>query len=202
MRHSELDWVERFFSFSSPADRGLRQRLYSASLRERVALDSSLDMMRALASAQPTADALNRVLCLDIQTYMVDDLLAVADRVSMAVSLEVRVPFLDHLLVEFMASVPARFKIRRLEKKYCSNGPSPETCRPASCLGGSPASRCRWPGGFERISTGCWPTCFRPIACAAMALRAGGRGIARARASGPYERLGSLLWGSSCSISG
>ena len=73
--------------------------------------------MRRLAAGQPDADPVNRMLCIDLQSYMVDDLLAVADRTSMAASLEVRVPYLDHSLVEFMAGVPGSLKIRGMQKK-------------------------------------------------------------------------------------
>src|SRR5204863_9999012 len=69
------------------------------------------------AAVQPDADPVNRMLCIDLQSYMVDDLLAVADRTSMAASLEVRVPYLDHSLVEFMAGVPGALKIRGMQKK-------------------------------------------------------------------------------------
>jgi asparagine synthase (glutamine-hydrolysing) len=74
--------------------------------------------MQVLAAEQPDADLLNKLLCIDQQTYLVDDLLTVADRTSMAASLEVRVPFLDHPFVELMASVPGQLKIRGREKKY------------------------------------------------------------------------------------
>jgi asparagine synthase (glutamine-hydrolysing) len=53
----------------------------------------------------------------DLYLYLPDDLLTLTDRVSMAHSLEVRVPFLDHELVEFVARMPARFKVRGLQKK-------------------------------------------------------------------------------------
>ena len=79
--------------------------LYSRALRERVEIDSALERMRALAERASGADLLNRLLAVDQQMYLVDDLLTVADRTSMAVSLELRVPFLDHPLVEFMAQV-------------------------------------------------------------------------------------------------
>jgi asparagine synthase (glutamine-hydrolysing) len=118
VRSSALPWVERFFAFASPIDRARRRDLYSPELRQKVELDSALAWMREVASEHTEADLLNRVLCVDLQTSMINDLLTVADRVSMAVSLEVRVPYLDHPLVEFMASVPGHFKIRGWEKKY------------------------------------------------------------------------------------
>jgi asparagine synthase (glutamine-hydrolysing) len=118
VRHAELPWVERFFGFVTALPRERRAALYTPALRERVALDSALAHVRELADAQPDAELLNRVLAIDLQSYMVDDLLAVADRTSMAASLEVRVPFLDHPLVEFMAGAPARLKIRGLDKKH------------------------------------------------------------------------------------
>ena len=61
---------------------------------------------------------LEQMLLADINTYLVDDLLTLTDRASMAHSLEVRVPFLDHVLVEFFGSVPAQLKIKGFTKKY------------------------------------------------------------------------------------
>ncbi len=118
VRHAALPWLERFYAFSSPLDRNHRAALYTPALRARVELDSALALMRQLAAEQPDADPVNRMLCIDLQSYMVDDLLAVADRTSMAASLEVRVPYLDHSLVEFMAGVPGSLKIRGTQKKH------------------------------------------------------------------------------------
>jgi asparagine synthase (glutamine-hydrolysing) len=50
--------------------------------------------------------------------YLPDDILALTDRIGMWHSLELRVPFVDHTLVEFCARIPSRMKIRRGEKKY------------------------------------------------------------------------------------
>ena len=63
-------------------------------------------------------DGLSRELYVDIKTYLVDDILAKVDRASMAVSLEVRVPLLDHAFVEFMAAIPSALKLRGDRGKY------------------------------------------------------------------------------------
>ncbi|MGH7369342.1 MAG: asparagine synthetase B family protein, partial [Candidatus Methylomirabilaceae bacterium] len=57
-------------------------------------------------------------LDVDVRTYLPNDLLVKVDITSMANSIEVRSPFLDHPLMEFAASLPASLKIRGLEKKY------------------------------------------------------------------------------------
>ena len=62
-------------------------------------------------------DLLNRLLYLDMKTYLVE-LLMKQDQMSMATSIESRVPFLDHKLVEFVARIPARLKVRYFSGKY------------------------------------------------------------------------------------
>ena len=57
-------------------------------------------------------DALNRMMNVDAQTQLPDDLLMLTDRMSMAVSLECRVPLLDHELVELAARIPQEIKVR------------------------------------------------------------------------------------------
>ena len=118
LRHGGLPEVERFFAFSSPMDRGRRCQLYTAELRSEVELDSALEKMQRVAASASATDLINRVLAIDTHTYMVDDLLVVADRASMAASMEARVPFLDHTLVEFVAGLPGHLKVRNLQKKY------------------------------------------------------------------------------------
>ena len=63
-------------------------------------------------------DLVDRALNHDINTYLPEDILALSDRLSMRCSLELRVPFLDHPLVEFCATIPSSLKIRATTKKY------------------------------------------------------------------------------------
>lgn len=70
------------------------------------------------------SDPISQMMWTDFSTYLVDDLLVKVDRMSMANSLEVRCPFLDHFLIEFLTTVPVNLKIRGkckkfLLKKYC-----------------------------------------------------------------------------------
>jgi asparagine synthase (glutamine-hydrolysing) len=70
------------------------------------------DRLDAAFSGAGTGDALNRLLAVDAETQLPDDLLLLTDKMSMAVSLECRVPLLDHELVEMAAAMPAAVKIR------------------------------------------------------------------------------------------
>jgi len=63
-------------------------------------------------------DHLSRVLYTDIKTFLVGDILVKVDRMSMANSLEVRAPILDHRVVEYAARIPSLLKLQQKEKKY------------------------------------------------------------------------------------
>jgi asparagine synthase (glutamine-hydrolysing) len=66
----------------------------------------------------PATDELSRLLYLDTKTYLTADILAKVDRMSMATSLEVRVPMLDHEFVEWVAALPVEWKFRAGTRKY------------------------------------------------------------------------------------
>lgn len=67
---------------------------------------------RALHDGYPHDDFVNRAMFVDAHTYLPDQILALTDRMSMAVSLEARTPFLDHRLVELASSLPGDWKVR------------------------------------------------------------------------------------------
>ncbi len=66
-------------------------------------------------------DDITRTGYIDLKTYLVDNILVKVDRMSMATSLETRVPFLDHRLVEFAFSLPPHLKMRLFKTKYILN---------------------------------------------------------------------------------
>jgi len=74
--------------------------------------------MHTLPTEAYQSGALNQYLWLDQKYYLADDILVKCDRMSMAHSLEVRPPFLDHRIVEFANSLPENFKIREGGLKF------------------------------------------------------------------------------------
>lgn len=71
-----------------------------------------VDSLAAAFSSAPSGDALNRMFAVDAETQLPDDLLMLTDKMSMAVSLECRVPLLDIGLVELAASIPEVHKVK------------------------------------------------------------------------------------------
>jgi asparagine synthase (glutamine-hydrolysing) len=76
------------------------------------------DTLRRYFSRCSTTDSLNRIIYVDLKTSLVDDLLLLTDKMSMAASIECRAPFVDSELVELTARVPSNFKVRGLSMKY------------------------------------------------------------------------------------
>jgi asparagine synthase (glutamine-hydrolysing) len=90
---------------------GERLALYTPSLRARISGDAASDRFRDLLGAQASLTGLAAGLYLDYTTFLPDDILALSDRLAMAHSLEIRVPFVDHVLVEAVFPIPQRVKI-------------------------------------------------------------------------------------------
>jgi asparagine synthase (glutamine-hydrolysing) len=91
----------------------LKAALYSPWLRAETERLDPLSVFKRAFRGLPSADPLNRILGVDLGTYLCDDILTKVDRMSMAHSLEVRAPLLDHKLVEFVATLPPAWKLNR-----------------------------------------------------------------------------------------
>jgi asparagine synthase (glutamine-hydrolysing) len=87
-------------------------------LKDASHLPDPLEQWQLYYDEAPARDALSRLLYLDTKTYLTSDILAKVDRMSMATSLEVRVPMLDHEFVEWVASLPVEWKFRSGTRKF------------------------------------------------------------------------------------
>jgi asparagine synthase (glutamine-hydrolysing) len=110
--------IEGYFHGISCCPPAMKDDLVSPDLREQLAGYDSLDVLRYHYDRADTTDPLSRIQYVDIKTYLVDDILVKVDRASMANSLEVRCPLLDHKLMELIAQIPSSLKLHRGQGKY------------------------------------------------------------------------------------
>lgn len=117
---ASLSWEERFLedvSFLPGFERDTP--LLSEDFRRTLPRSSEpLDFMRHYLRKAPAHDPLSRLLYLDTKTYLAGDILTKVDRMSMLTSLEVRVPILDHLFLEWVTSLPPEWKMRGESQKH------------------------------------------------------------------------------------
>jgi len=94
-----------------------KRALYAPAVLEALEPEPPERWFREAFARSGAADELNRLLHVDTAVFLPDDLMIKNDRMTMAHSLEARVPFTDPELTEFMARVPARMKLPGMEKK-------------------------------------------------------------------------------------
>lgn len=95
------------------------RRLFTHEFLESAkSLPDPLDPWRKIYDEASASESLSRLLYLDTKTYLVGDILTKVDRMSMATSLEVRVPMLDHEFVEWVTSLPVEWKMRAGQRKH------------------------------------------------------------------------------------
>jgi asparagine synthase (glutamine-hydrolysing) len=110
--------VEGYFYSVSVMSDSVRAAVFSQKLKDELQGYSAVNVLRDHADRAPSCHPLSLVQYLDLTTYLPGDILTKVDRASMAHALEVRVPLLDHKLVEWVSGLPPEFKLRGREGKY------------------------------------------------------------------------------------
>ena len=110
--------VEAYFHTVSILRGPMRESLFSASFKTELAGYNAQEVFNRHAANACTDDPLALIQYLDLKTYLVGDINTKVDRASMAHSLEVREPLMDHELVDWLATLPSSHKINGQEGKY------------------------------------------------------------------------------------
>lgn len=121
LRNVSLEPLDRYIDSVSHITELNKRSLYTQNFRSKLnsnGLSAGHKLFRSFAEKVDTGNAVDPLLYLDSKTYLPGDILTKVDRMSMAVSLEARVPLLDHKLIEFVTSIPASLKLKGLETKH------------------------------------------------------------------------------------
>lgn len=116
----EPDVLTRFAKVYSFFSEDIKRQLFEGALKEKVFVNGyqAKEAIRNLHSDVVHLDPVTQMLYIDTRANLPDDLLMVGDKTSMVNSLEVRVPFLDYRLIEFIESLPPNLKLRGFTGKY------------------------------------------------------------------------------------
>jgi asparagine synthase (glutamine-hydrolysing) len=106
-----------FFSVSAFTDED-KGAVLNGDVAHQLADYRTSDLFHDLYRQAQAPDHLSKVQYLDIKTYLCEDILTKVDRASMAVSLEVRCPLLDHVFMEYAAGVPSALKLKGRDGKH------------------------------------------------------------------------------------
>jgi asparagine synthase (glutamine-hydrolysing) len=106
-------WVSWFGIFNV----ALKENLLSTSTKAGIDMDSSR-VFRKWLEKNPQRDDISSMLYLDTKIWLPDNLLMKGDKMTMAASLEARIPLLDYQLTEYAASIPSNIKTRFFKAKY------------------------------------------------------------------------------------
>jgi asparagine synthase (glutamine-hydrolysing) len=113
-----LDEADRYRRYVSWFDDRERAALYDPAFAASLGEATARDVIAGPWAATTGESVIDRMLEVDVSTYLVDDLIAKIDIATMAHALEARSPFLDHELMQLAASIPGDMKVRGGEKKW------------------------------------------------------------------------------------
>jgi len=113
-----FDHAEGYCDSMSTFRRYEKPSILSKDLKAQLREYDTADIFRDYYRRAGVADPLSRIQYVDIKTYLTDDILTKVDRASMANSLEVRCPLLDHKFMELVATMPSTLKLRGITGKY------------------------------------------------------------------------------------
>jgi len=117
-RSAALDFEDRYLGYGTYFTDEMKHRLYSDEWRERTREFDAYAMHRSYFAETDGAAPLNRLLYVDLKTFLPCLNLMTTDKMSMAANLEVRVPFLNREMIEMAARMPPRLKLHGLKRKY------------------------------------------------------------------------------------
>jgi asparagine synthase (glutamine-hydrolysing) len=110
--------IEGYYHGVSICPPNMKNKLFSGDARARLGDYDPGEVLLEHYRRAGTDDLLTRIQYVDMKTYLLDDILVKVDRASMANSLEVRCPLLDHKLMEVVAQMPSTIKLHRGQRKY------------------------------------------------------------------------------------
>ena len=117
-KSAAMDFENRYLGFGTYFTDAIKQNLYSPELRIATKDFDAYRYHKQFFEKSKRTAPLNRLLYVDFKTFMPALNLDTTDKTSMAANLEVRVPFLNHELVELAARMPPELKIKNFERKY------------------------------------------------------------------------------------
>jgi asparagine synthase (glutamine-hydrolysing) len=118
LRHLSCDENERYLRSISKGISTTHNSVFSQDLKEKLSTTDPAPVMENYLKLYSDLSMLTKQQYLDMKTYLPGDILTKVDRMSMLVSLEARVPFLDHKLVEFAATIPSDVLVKNNDPKY------------------------------------------------------------------------------------
>src|SRR5581483_8842466 len=110
--------IEGYFRSVSACRPEIKARLLHGDVASALGGYDTFDLFQSYYARAGSVDHLSRIQYVDVKTYLPDDILVKVDRASMANSLEVRAPLLDHRLMELVATMPSSMKLRASTGKY------------------------------------------------------------------------------------